>query len=56
MSSLTSGALTSVNELTRDGQAVDRWNLLHPESAPKPKRSYVSEQLDGCSRPSRYRD
>jgi len=38
-------SLTSVNELTREGQAVDRWNLLHPEA--KPKRSYVSEQLDG---------
>jgi pyruvate dehydrogenase E1 component len=23
-------SLTSVNELVRDGQDVDRWNLLHP--------------------------
>ncbi len=42
-------SLTSVNELTREGQAVDRWNLLHPEA--KPKRSYVSEQLDGAEGP-----
>ena len=26
-------SLTSVNELTREGQAVDRWNLLHPEES-----------------------
>ena len=42
-------SLTSVNELTREGQAVDRWNLLHPGS--KAKKSYVSEQLEGTSEP-----
>jgi len=42
-------SLTSVNEVTREGQAVDRWNLLHPES--KPKRAYISEQLDGAQGP-----
>ena len=42
-------SLTSVNELTRDGQAVDRWNLLHPESAPK--KAYITEQLEGSAGP-----
>ena len=42
-------SLTSVNELTREGQQVDRWNLLHPES--KPKRAYLTEQLDGAEGP-----
>ncbi len=42
-------SLTSVNEVTREGQAVDRWNLLHPES--KPKRAYISQQLDGAQGP-----
>ncbi|MTI64006.1 pyruvate dehydrogenase (acetyl-transferring), homodimeric type [Methylophaga sp.] len=35
---------TSINELTRDGQEVDRYNLLHPGA--EKKRSYVSECLD----------
>ena len=42
-------SLTSVNELTREGQAVDRWNLLHPDK--EAKQSYVSEQLEGSSEP-----
>jgi len=42
-------SLTSVNELTREGQEVDRWNLLHPDK--KAKQSYVSEQLEGTSEP-----
>jgi pyruvate dehydrogenase E1 component len=42
-------SLTSVNELTREGQAVDRWNLLHPDK--EAKQSYVSEQLEGTSEP-----
>jgi pyruvate dehydrogenase E1 component len=42
-------SLTSVNEVTREGQQVDRWNLLHPES--KPKRAYLTEQLDGAEGP-----
>ncbi|MDG2116107.1 MAG: pyruvate dehydrogenase (acetyl-transferring), homodimeric type [Porticoccaceae bacterium] len=42
-------SLTSVNELVREGQAVDRWNLLHPTD--KPKQSYVSEQLGDSEAP-----
>ena len=42
-------SLTSVNELTREGQSVDRWNLLHPDK--KAKKSYVAEQLEGSSEP-----
>ena len=42
-------SLTSVNELTREGQAVDRWNLLHPDKTAK--QSYVSELLEGTSEP-----
>ena len=42
-------SLTSVNEITREGQQVDRWNLLHPES--KPKRAFLTEQLDGAEGP-----
>ena len=33
----------SFNELARDGQAVERWNLLHPTD--KPRVSFVAEQL-----------
>jgi pyruvate dehydrogenase E1 component len=42
-------SLTSVNELVREGQAVDRWNLLHPTEAPK--RSYIEHQLAGLDNP-----
>ncbi len=38
-------SVTSYNELARDGQDVERWNLLHPEEPPR--SSYVSEQLAG---------
>ncbi|HEY0962182.1 MAG TPA: pyruvate dehydrogenase (acetyl-transferring), homodimeric type [Pseudomonadales bacterium] len=34
---------TSMNELARDGLAVDRWNMLHPEA--KPRVSYVAQCL-----------
>jgi pyruvate dehydrogenase E1 component, homodimeric type len=34
---------TSMNELARDGWAVDRWNMLHPEA--EPKKAYVTELL-----------
>ena len=34
----------SFNELARDGQACERWNLLHPSQ--KPKVSFVAEQLN----------
>jgi pyruvate dehydrogenase E1 component len=40
-------SLTSVNELVRDGQEVDRWNLLHPDKTPR--ISYVESQLDDTS-------
>ncbi|MCJ8320911.1 MAG: pyruvate dehydrogenase (acetyl-transferring), homodimeric type [Colwellia sp.] len=33
-------SVTSFNELTRDGQDVTRWNMLHPES--EPKQAYIS--------------
>jgi pyruvate dehydrogenase E1 component len=42
-------SLTSVNELVREGQAVDRWNLLHPTETAK--KSYISEQLGDNSAP-----
>jgi pyruvate dehydrogenase E1 component len=35
---------TSFNQLTRDGQDVDRYNRLHPTA--EKKRSYVAECLD----------
>jgi pyruvate dehydrogenase E1 component len=34
----------SFNELTRDGQDAERYNLLHPEE--KPRLSFVAQQLD----------
>jgi pyruvate dehydrogenase E1 component len=36
---------TSFTELRRDGLAAERWNMLHPEAAPR--RSYVAECLAG---------
>ena len=36
-------SLTSINELVREGQAIDRWNLLHPTEVPK--QSYIESQL-----------
>ena len=38
-------SVTSFTELARDAQDVERWNLLHPEEAPR--ESYVSECLSG---------
>jgi len=38
-------AVTSFNELTRDGQDVERWNMLHPQETPRD--SYVTQCLDG---------
>ncbi len=35
---------TSINELARDGQAVERYNRLHPEA--EKQRSYVAQCLD----------
>jgi pyruvate dehydrogenase E1 component len=34
----------SFNELTRDGQDCERWNLLHPTE--KPRVAYVTQQLE----------
>jgi pyruvate dehydrogenase E1 component len=39
----------SFNELARDGQAVERWNLLHPADAPR--TSFVAEQLGKTTGP-----
>ncbi|MFT7558458.1 MAG: pyruvate dehydrogenase E1 component [Flavobacteriales bacterium] len=42
-------SVTSVNELARDGQKADRWNLLHStETAQKP---YITEVLEGAEGP-----
>ena len=40
---------TSFTELTREAQAVERWNMLHPEEAPK--ISYVQQCLQGHGGP-----
>jgi len=42
-------SMTSVNELTRDGLLVDRYNLLHPEA--EPKKAYITQQLEGTKGP-----
>ena len=42
-------SVTSFNELKRDGDEVDRWNRLHPDS--KPRHSYVQTCLDKSSNP-----
>ncbi len=42
-------SVTSYNELARDGQDVDRWNMLHPEE--EPRLSYVERQLSGTTGP-----
>ena len=39
----------SFNELTRDGQHCERWNMLHPMEAPK--KSHVETCLDGTEGP-----
>ena len=39
----------SLNELTRDGQDVQRWNLLHPDK--KPRKSWVETCLEGSKGP-----
>jgi pyruvate dehydrogenase E1 component len=36
-------SVTSVNELTRDGQAAERWNMLHPEA--EPQQPYITGLL-----------
>jgi len=42
-------AVTSFNELTREGQDVERWNMLHPQQ--EPRESYVTQCLLGQPRP-----
>jgi hypothetical protein len=42
-------SVTSFNELTREGQDCDRWNMLHPDK--KPRIPYVSRMLEGESGP-----
>ncbi len=42
-------SVTSYNELRRDAQSCERWNMLHPEQPPK--RSYIEEVLDGVKGP-----
>jgi pyruvate dehydrogenase E1 component len=37
-------SMTSVNEMARDGQSCDRWNLLNPDA--QPKQAFVSSQLE----------
>jgi len=37
-------SVTSVNELTRDGQRATRWNLLNPTSTPR--KPYLTQQLE----------
>ncbi|MFL0810760.1 MAG: pyruvate dehydrogenase (acetyl-transferring), homodimeric type [Agarilytica sp.] len=43
-------SVTSVNELAREGQACDRWNMLHPEK--KSKVAYLTQQLSGKKGPA----
>lgn len=42
-------SVTSANELTREGQSVQRWNLMHPEQSPR--ESYLTQQLKGHQGP-----
>jgi pyruvate dehydrogenase E1 component len=42
-------SMTSFNELARDGQDADRWNLLHPGK--ERRLSYVERQLSGTTGP-----
>lgn len=43
-------AVTSFNELAREGRAADRWNHLHPQQ--QPRLSYVSQCLRGRQGPA----
>ena len=42
-------SVTSFNELRRDGQDAERWNMLHPSR--KPRVPYVAQQFDGIEGP-----
>ena len=39
----------SFNELARNGQDVERWNLLHPME--EPRKSHVAQKLEGAQGP-----
>ena len=36
-------SVTSFNELTREGQEIERWNMLHPEA--EPRIPFITQQL-----------
>src|SRR5690606_39538344 len=40
---------TSLTEIARNGQPIQRWNMLHPND--KPQESYVARCLDGMPGP-----
>ncbi len=42
-------SVTSYNQLRRDAQECQRWNMLNPDKTPR--RSYVEEQLKGVEGP-----
>ena len=42
-------SVTSYNQLRRDAQECERWNMLNPDKTPR--RSYVQQQLDGIEGP-----
>jgi pyruvate dehydrogenase E1 component len=42
-------SVTSFNELNRDAQSVQRWNMLHPEQ--EQRKAYITQQLDGAEGP-----
>jgi pyruvate dehydrogenase E1 component len=43
-------SVTSFNELAREGQAVTRWNMLHPES--KQQTAYISQVITSDKGPA----
>jgi pyruvate dehydrogenase E1 component len=43
-------SVTSFNQLCREGQDCDRWNMLHPDK--EPRIPYVSKMLEGKSGPT----
>ena len=44
-------SVTSVNELTRDGQSAERWNMLHPEA--EQRQAFITQQLsDSAEHPT----
>lgn len=42
-------SLTSINQLAREGQSCERWNLLNPSA--KPKMPYLAQQMMGHEGP-----